>query len=84
VYIHYSADAQTCIHGMSALFAIFYSVLERGAKEAGHAAAAASLSADMGHLGDGVDEDAGHSWGGNPWSPASRLAARRCRHRACP
>ena len=39
----------------------FIQVLERGAKEAGHAAAAAaaaSLSADIGRLGDGVDEDA--------------------------
>ena len=38
----------------------FIQVLERGAKKAGHAAAAAaaSLSADMGRLGDGVNEDA--------------------------
>ena len=38
----------------------FIQVLERGAKKAGHAAAAAaaSLSADMGRLGDGIDEDA--------------------------
>ena len=46
------------LHGMSALFVIFIQVLERGAKKAGHAAAAASLSADMGRLGDGVDKDA--------------------------
>ena len=82
IHTHYSVDALTCIHGMSTLFIISYfvQVPEHGRK----LGISGQLISRHGAPRRRCRRRCGRGRGDNPWSPASRRAARRCPRRACP